>query len=78
MSGINIAISNIPTHQEIYENLPIYAEPNDVDSIRGAIISLNSHPSPHTKSVDYLRLEEKFSFESFIQRFEYFLKSENF
>ena len=78
LSGINIAISNIPTHQEIYENLPIYAEPNDVDSIRGAIISLNSHPSPHTKSVDYLRLEEKFSFESFIQRFEYFLKSENF
>lgn len=76
LSGINIAISNIPTHKEIYENLPIYAEPSDIDSISDAIISLNTYPLLDTNSFDYLRLKEKFSFEYFIERFETFLQKE--
>ena len=76
LSGINIAISNIPTHKEIYENLPIYAEPSDIDSILDAIISLNTRSLLDTNSFDYLRLKEKFSFEYFIKRFETFLQKE--
>lgn len=74
LSGVNIAISNIPTHKEIYENLPIYAEPSDIDSIAEAIISLNTHPLLDVNSFEYRRLKEKFSFEYFIERFETFLQ----
>ncbi len=74
LSGINIAISNIPTHKEIYENFPIYAEPSDIDSIASAIISLNTRPLLDTNSFEYLRLKEKFSFEYFVKRFETLLQ----
>jgi glycosyltransferase involved in cell wall biosynthesis len=76
LSGINIAISNIPTHKEIYENLPIYADPSNIDSISDAIISLNTRALLDTNSFDYLRLKEKLSFEYFIKRFETFLQKE--
>lgn len=74
LSGINIAISNIPTHNEIYENLPIYADPSDIDSVANSIFSLNSCHLLNIQSDEYERIKEKFSFESFVKRFETFLQ----
>lgn len=62
-----VAISRIPTHLEVYEDDPIYAEPNDLDSIKKSLKEVMEFPIGQRKR--YSRsIIDKFSFDSFAHR----------
>jgi glycosyltransferase involved in cell wall biosynthesis len=70
LAGLNIAISDIPTHQEVYKKLPIYADPYNIDSITESLIKLyNSHPLDTNNSI-YEDVIKKLSFDKFMVRLE--------
>lgn len=63
----HIAISDIPTHQEVYGSTAIYADPLFIDSIESSIIAAvcKSRSTEPSYSSDFLR---KFSFDGFVHR----------
>lgn len=67
--NIPVAISDISTHREIYENSVIYADPHNIDSIENSIEKVLS-----LKNIDYKKdaesIIEKFDFSSFLRRLE--------
>jgi hypothetical protein len=62
-----VAISDIPTHREVYGFNAIYADPFSIDSIGASIIELDgkSQSIKPSYSVEFLH---KFSFDGFIKR----------
>jgi len=63
----HVSISNIPTHQEVYGDNAIYAEPYSIESIESSLIEVirNSKATAPCYSRDFL---QKFSFEGFVRR----------
>lgn len=68
-SGLRIAISDIPTHREIYDDIPIYADPGSVRSCSDAIYRLFTGFYLGHEAIDDSSVN-KFSFHAFFSRLE--------
>jgi glycosyltransferase involved in cell wall biosynthesis len=67
MSGLRVALSDIPVHREVYGDLAVYADPFDLKSVKDAIYEIHRNPILHASLDD---LESRLSFDEFIKRLE--------
>lgn len=70
LAGVNVAISDIPTHREIYRDVPIYADPNNIDSITLSLTRLFHADSHQISSPQYRLITSNLSFDQFSERLE--------
>lgn len=70
LAGINVALSDIPTHREIYRNLPFYADPNDIDSIAFSLTQLINPQCNQKELNEYTSIISTLSFDHFFDRLE--------
>lgn len=71
--GKPTAISNIPTHKEIYGKLSVYANPNSVLSIKLSIKKILKRRNYLNQTLLLKKFKKKHSVDSFINRLENFL-----
>jgi len=70
VAGVNIAISNIPTHREIYKSIPFYANPDDICSIVSSLVDLYYTQDNQSDLSEYKSVIASLSFDDFVARLE--------